>query len=320
MLLDSYVDGSPWYPKPDDTICSEHFMGNKKSDEEENPSYAPTIFPEIYRKRKVNDSQVLARYTRLTKRRTTKVSDTTSSQIIIEEGSELNQTQPFMIDQGCQVNMFSESKLRDTTFICIRLIYSDHCDPTSRILMTNNSRKKDKSCGTDKKSYEDQSTETKSQEFVGISSITNDQELLDPSELDLILAFHCCERSQEVSKQVLDLHFTLRTLFTTFFKNRCLDKKSDLCLDTILYAPLPMPTLKGDRAVYLRLLDPDPRNFFFPDAVRTFMMVFDLWQYEEGTWPGFVLMIDMDKAVMGHITRLEIMVIRQVLYFLQVRD
>ncbi|RVE46035.1 hypothetical protein evm_009315 [Chilo suppressalis] len=175
------VDGSPWYPKPDDTICSEHFMGNKKSDEEENPSYAPTIFPEIYRKRKVNDSQVLARYTRLTKRRTTKVSDTTSSQIIIEEGSELNQTQPFMIDQGCQVNMFSESKLRDTTFICIRLIYSDHCDPTSRILMTNNSRKKDKSCGTDKKSYEDQSTETKSQEFVGISSITNDQELLDPS-------------------------------------------------------------------------------------------------------------------------------------------
>ncbi|CAH0402600.1 unnamed protein product [Chilo suppressalis] len=137
------------------------------------------------------------------------------------------------------------------------------------------------------------------------------------TELDLILAFHCCERSQEVSKQVLDLHFTLRTLFTTFFKNRCLDKKSDLCLDTILYAPLPMPTLKGDRAVYLRLLDPDPRNFFFPEAVRTFMMVFDLWQYEEGTWPGFVLMIDMDKAVMGHITRLEIMVIRQVLYFLQ---
>lgn len=63
-----------------------------------------------------------------------------------------------MVDQGCQVNMFSESKLRDTTFICIRLIYSDHCETeiqvdiatTSRILMTNNSRKKDKSCCTDK--------------------------------------------------------------------------------------------------------------------------------------------------------------------------
>ncbi|CAK1592233.1 unnamed protein product [Parnassius mnemosyne] len=180
------VDGWPWYPKPDDTICSEHFMGNKKSDEEESPSYAPTIFPKIYRKRKVNDSQVLARYTRLKKRRTTKVSDTTSSQIIIEEGSELYQTQPLMVDQGCQVNMFSESKLRDTTFICIRLIYSDHCDAeiqvniatTSRIVMTNNSRKKEAVALT-KKSYEDQSTETKIQEFVGISSIKNDQELLD---------------------------------------------------------------------------------------------------------------------------------------------
>ncbi|CAB3241685.1 unnamed protein product [Arctia plantaginis] len=68
------VDGSPWYPKPEDTICSEHFIGNKKSDEEESPSYAPTISPEIYRKRKANDSQVLARYSRLTKRRTIKVS------------------------------------------------------------------------------------------------------------------------------------------------------------------------------------------------------------------------------------------------------
>ncbi|CAG9791672.1 unnamed protein product [Diatraea saccharalis] len=137
------------------------------------------------------------------------------------------------------------------------------------------------------------------------------------TDLDLMLTYYCCDRSQEVSKQVLDLHYTLRTLFTVFFKDRCLDRKIDLCLDTILFAPLPTPTLKGDRAVYVRLLDPDPRNFFFPETVRTFMMMFDMWQYEEGTWPGFVLVIDMDQAVMGHITRLEIMTVRQVLYFLQ---
>lgn len=128
----------------------------------------------------------LARYTRLIKRRTTKVSDTTS-QTIIEEGSEWNQTQPLEVDQGCQINMFFESNLRDTTFTCIRLIYSDHCDAdiqmnkaiTSIIITINNSRKKDKNCYTAKKSYEDQSTETKSQEFVGISLIKDDQELLD---------------------------------------------------------------------------------------------------------------------------------------------
>ncbi|KAL4719294.1 hypothetical protein ACJJTC_005167 [Scirpophaga incertulas] len=137
------------------------------------------------------------------------------------------------------------------------------------------------------------------------------------TELDLILTFHCCGNSQEVSKQVLDLHYTLRSLFTAFFKDRYLDSRVDLCLNSILYAPLPTPTLQGDRAVYLRLLDPDPRNFFFPDTVKTFMMMFDMWQYTEGTWPGFLLIIDMDQAVLGHVTRLEIMTIRQVLYFLQ---
>lgn len=49
-----------------------------------------------------------------------------------------------------------------------------------------------------------------------------------------------------------------------------------------------MPSVLGYRIIYLRLLDFDSKNFNFNDVVRTFMMVFDLWQYEEGTWPGYV--------------------------------
>ncbi|XP_053616917.1 alpha-tocopherol transfer protein-like isoform X2 [Plodia interpunctella] len=137
------------------------------------------------------------------------------------------------------------------------------------------------------------------------------------TDLDLMITFHCCERSQTVSRQVLDLHYTLKTLFTSFFKERSFDSRVQFCLDKILFAPLAWPTLEGYRVVYLRVLDPDPRCFIFNDCVRTFMMMFDLWQYEEGTWPGFVMMIDMDQTVIGHITRLEVMSIRQVLYFLQ---
>ncbi|KAJ2943021.1 hypothetical protein O0L34_g15214 [Tuta absoluta] len=137
------------------------------------------------------------------------------------------------------------------------------------------------------------------------------------SDLDLLIVFHCCERSAEVSKQVLDLHYTLRTLFTPYFKDRILDKKAEFQMETILFAPLPTPGVNGYRAIYVRLLDADPRNFNFVEVVRTFMMIFDLWQHEEGTWPGFLLIIDMDQAVMGHITKLDIMALRQVLYFLQ---
>ncbi|XP_046964072.1 clavesin-1-like [Vanessa cardui] len=137
------------------------------------------------------------------------------------------------------------------------------------------------------------------------------------SDLDLILTFFCCERSAEVSKQVLDLHYTLRTLFTSLFKDREVNKTVIKTAEMTLLAPLPMPTVNGYRAVYCRLLDGDPKRFVIADIVRVFMMIFDLWQYEEGSWPGFVLMIDMDLTTMGHISRLDIMTVRQILYFLQ---
>ncbi|CAH0595553.1 unnamed protein product [Chrysodeixis includens] len=137
------------------------------------------------------------------------------------------------------------------------------------------------------------------------------------SDVDLMIVFHCCEKSVEVTKQVLDLHFTLRTLFTPYFKDRALDKKMEAVLNNILFAPLPTPTAEGYRVVYLRLLDADPRSFYFVESVRMFMMVFDLWQYEEGTWPGFILLIDMDQTSLTHVTRLEVMAVKKVLYFLQ---
>lgn len=47
-------------------------------------------------------------------------------------------------------------------------------------------------------------------------------------------------------------------------------------------------------------------------------MVVDLWQYMEGTWPGLVLLLDMDKVTIGHITRLDVQTVQQFLYYLQV--
>ncbi|CAG4967945.1 unnamed protein product [Parnassius apollo] len=136
-------------------------------------------------------------------------------------------------------------------------------------------------------------------------------------DLDLVIVFHSCDTSAEVSKQVLDLHYTLKTLFTTFFKGREVDQRVEQALYTVLFAPLPVPTVDGYRAMYVRLIDADARNFNFPDTVKTLMMAFDLWQYEEGTWPGFVLIIDMDTTTLGHIAKLDVMSIKQILFFLQ---
>jgi hypothetical protein len=38
-------DGSPWFPNKSSRICSDHFLGGKKSFAQNDPSYVPTIFP-----------------------------------------------------------------------------------------------------------------------------------------------------------------------------------------------------------------------------------------------------------------------------------
>lgn len=47
-------------------------------------------------------------------------------------------------------------------------------------------------------------------------------------------------------------------------------------------------------------------------------MIIDLWQFEEGTWPGFVLIFDLDGLKLGHLARLDVQTIQQFLYYLQV--
>ncbi|XP_041971681.1 alpha-tocopherol transfer protein-like [Aricia agestis] len=137
------------------------------------------------------------------------------------------------------------------------------------------------------------------------------------TDLDLILAFHSCNRSTEVTKQVLDLHYTLNTLFTNFFSNRTFDAKIQDMLDNILFAPLPTRTPSGDAILYMRILNTDVKVFNIETWIKGFFMVMDLVQYEEGTWPGFQIIVDFEGLGLGHITKVDVTNMRSVLYYLQ---
>ncbi|XP_072934703.1 clavesin-1-like [Epargyreus clarus] len=137
------------------------------------------------------------------------------------------------------------------------------------------------------------------------------------TDLDLILTFHSCDCSTGVTKQVLDLHYTLRTLFTTFFKDRKFDARVRKTLDTVLLTPLQMRTKEGYAIFYTRFLDTDSKNFFLGDTMRTVLMILDLWQYKEGTWPGFILLVDFNNMTLGHLARMDMQNIQQFLYYMQ---
>ncbi|XP_064472865.1 uncharacterized protein LOC135387697 [Ornithodoros turicata] len=59
-------EGGNWQPTANSRICSKHFIGNKKSDETDSPSYNPTIFPDVYRKS--NASGIAERHERRKRR------------------------------------------------------------------------------------------------------------------------------------------------------------------------------------------------------------------------------------------------------------
>ena len=48
-------------------------------------------------------------------------------------------------------------------------------------------------------------------------------------------------------------------------------------------------------------------------------MMIDIGQYEEGTWPGLLLVLNFEGVSLGHLTKIDIINLQQFLYYLQVK-
>ncbi|XP_073964568.1 uncharacterized protein isoform X2 [Choristoneura fumiferana] len=125
------------------------------------------------------------------------------------------------------------------------------------------------------------------------------------TDLDIILAYHSCERNMNNTKKVIDCNFTLRTLFS-FYQDRKVNTAVENALRTWLITPLKTKSIKEDRAIYCQLLDADTSKFVYSDVVRAFVMIVDLWQLEEGTAPGVVVIVNMDRVSPGHLYKIDL--------------
>ncbi|XP_056648369.1 uncharacterized protein LOC130452890 isoform X2 [Diorhabda sublineata] len=126
-------DGSPWIPKPTDTICSDHFVGGRKAEEETSPSYIPTIFPLVYKKSIIDEKKSISRHKRFLNRRLAKnqiAAVTTDAEVIpLSTDIIVNSINGVLIDQCkqtdkcCQVDFLPNSDPAGKTFICNKYMY-----------------------------------------------------------------------------------------------------------------------------------------------------------------------------------------------------
>ncbi|XP_050672321.1 clavesin-1-like isoform X2 [Leptidea sinapis] len=137
------------------------------------------------------------------------------------------------------------------------------------------------------------------------------------TDLDLVLAYHSCNRSTEVTKQTLDLNYTFRTKITEYFQSRTLDSNMTKMLNNLVIIPLAGRSHDGNAVFYSQLVDTDLSTFSCTEGLKAMLMIIDLWQYEEGTWPAFEMVANFANYTFGHITKIDLRSIQLMAFYLQ---
>lgn len=76
-------------------------------------------------------------------------------------------------------------------------------------------------------------------------------------------------------------------------------------------------TPEGYAVSYMKLIDCNPDKYVFNDQIRAFDMAIMVNLATHGTYNGVIMVIDMEGAVFGHLTKLSVITMKKFLYYLQ---
>ncbi|XP_063528978.1 uncharacterized protein LOC134740463 [Cydia strobilella] len=208
-------DGSLWHPKPDDRICSAHFISGRKADEQASPSYVPRIFPPEYKSRRIDENAAISRFQRYMERRNAKKIEAVSASASNTSEFELLENSvsvSLKIDSECQVDLYPDGQNPGKTFTCNRYIFygKETCDADvqteidiSTKIMKDFKITKHRGCNTAKSISVDRATITDNKYFAGFQSIKTDEQLLDLAGVTLNNFYFLLKTTQKNHKYMV---------------------------------------------------------------------------------------------------------------------
>ncbi|XP_049533937.1 alpha-tocopherol transfer protein-like [Anopheles darlingi] len=138
------------------------------------------------------------------------------------------------------------------------------------------------------------------------------------SELELILFLHSNYNDAEAARRTIETYYTFKTSCKNLFGNRDLSLRSiQQAMDVLDLVCLPELTPEGYRVLLAKVIDPDASKFSLSTIITFAFMCIDILLWEEGCINGSILIIDMDGIHLGHLAKLGIFTLKDLLYFIQ---
>uniref|UniRef100_A0A182LVQ2 CRAL-TRIO domain-containing protein n=1 Tax=Anopheles culicifacies TaxID=139723 RepID=A0A182LVQ2_9DIPT len=138
------------------------------------------------------------------------------------------------------------------------------------------------------------------------------------TELELILFLHSNYYDLEAAQRTIECYYTFRTNCKNLFGNRNLETNAiQTAMDVLDLCVLPEPTPEGYKVLLAKIVNPDASKFSLSSVLTFALMCVDILLWEEGCVNGSILIIDMDGIHMGHLPKLGIFTLKDLLYFIQ---
>ena len=76
-------------------------------------------------------------------------------------------------------------------------------------------------------------------------------------------------------------------------------------------------TKEGYKVFYLKLIDLEPTNLVYNDVIKLYNMILDLLIISQGTYSGYIFLVDTQGLGFGYAARFSPLGIKKYLYYLQ---
>lgn len=81
---------------------------------------------------------------------------------------------------------------------------------------------------------------------------------------------------------------------------------------------LPTVTPEGYHISFVRLLDPEPTHLILKDSFKKLDMLASIYRQTVITSPGEIVIVDCTGAVMSHLLRIDVVLTKKFIFFIQV--